>query len=89
MSLNSKNIIIAAATSGIGVEMAGVLSNQGASVFIGGRLAGRGQEVAEKTKTAFTLSMLRTKHPTKRSSRLQNSTLADKQSKILPLECGS
>jgi len=53
MSLQGKNIIITGATSGLGVKIASVLSNEGASVFIGGRRADRGQKVAEETNTSF------------------------------------
>lgn len=53
MSLQGKNIIITGATSGLGVQMAKTLSAEGASVFIGGRRADRGTEVAKETKTTF------------------------------------
>lgn len=53
MSLQGKNIIITGATSGFGVEMASTLSNEGANVFIGGRRANKGEQVAKQTKTTF------------------------------------
>jgi NAD(P)-dependent dehydrogenase (short-subunit alcohol dehydrogenase family) len=53
MSLSGKNIIITGATSGLGVQIAALFSSQGASVFIGGRRAEKGSEVAAETKTTF------------------------------------
>ena len=53
MSLQGKNIIITGATSGIGVQLATTLSKAGASVFIGGRRADRGEQVAKDTNTTF------------------------------------
>lgn len=53
MSLQGKNVIITGATSGIGVEVAKALTSAGASVFIGGRRADKGEKVAEETKSVF------------------------------------
>lgn len=53
MSLQGKNVIITGATSGIGVQMAAILSKAGASVFIGGRRADTGIKVAKETNTTF------------------------------------
>lgn len=53
MSLAGKNIIVTGATSGFGVQIAALMSNAGASVFIGGRRAGRGQKVAADTDSTF------------------------------------
>lgn len=52
-SLTGKNIIITGATSGIGLQFATIFSKEGANVFIGGRRADRGAEVAKDTKTTF------------------------------------
>jgi NAD(P)-dependent dehydrogenase (short-subunit alcohol dehydrogenase family) len=53
MSLSGKNIIVTGATSGFGVAIAQVLSEAGASVFIGGRRAEQGQQVAKETGSTF------------------------------------
>jgi NAD(P)-dependent dehydrogenase (short-subunit alcohol dehydrogenase family) len=53
MSLQGKNVIITGATSGFGVQIASVLSAEGASVFIGGRRADRGEKVAKDTNSTF------------------------------------
>lgn len=53
MSLSGKNVIITGATSGFGVQIASVLSSEGASVFIGGRREARGTEVAKETNSTF------------------------------------
>ena len=53
MSLSNKNIIVTGATSGLGSHIAQVLSSEGANVFIGGRRADRGAEVAKDTNTTF------------------------------------
>jgi NAD(P)-dependent dehydrogenase (short-subunit alcohol dehydrogenase family) len=53
MSLEGKNIIITGATSGFGVQFASILNAEGASVFIGGRRAERGAEVAKETSSTF------------------------------------
>jgi NAD(P)-dependent dehydrogenase (short-subunit alcohol dehydrogenase family) len=53
MSLQGKNIIITGATSGLGVQMAATLSSEGATVFIGGRRADSGSQVAEDTNSTF------------------------------------
>ena len=53
MSLQGKNVIITGATSGFGVQMAATLSEAGANVFIGGRRADKGMQVANDTKTTF------------------------------------
>ncbi|KAL7579680.1 hypothetical protein ACA910_021829 [Epithemia clementina (nom. ined.)] len=52
-SLSGKNIIITGATSGLGVEIAKSLSAAGASVFIGGRRAEQGQQVANDMGATF------------------------------------
>jgi NAD(P)-dependent dehydrogenase (short-subunit alcohol dehydrogenase family) len=51
--LDDKNIIITGATSGLGLDMAAALSRAGANVFIGGRRADLGHEVAAQTKSTF------------------------------------
>lgn len=53
MSLQGKNVIITGATSGFGVHIAAALSAEGASVFIGGRRADKGAEVAITTNSTF------------------------------------
>ena len=53
MSLTGRNIIITGATSGIGVQLASVLSANGANVFIGGRRAEKGDKVAAETRSTF------------------------------------
>jgi NAD(P)-dependent dehydrogenase (short-subunit alcohol dehydrogenase family) len=53
MSLSGKNIIITGATSGLGLQAAALFSNEGASVFFGGRRTNQGAVVAEQTKTTF------------------------------------
>ena len=53
MSLSGKNIIVTGATSGLGVQIAALLSKEGADVFIGGRRADRGAQVANDTNTTF------------------------------------
>lgn len=53
MSLEGKNVIITGATSGLGVEIAAILSGEGANVFIGGRRADSGAKVAADTKSTF------------------------------------
>jgi NAD(P)-dependent dehydrogenase (short-subunit alcohol dehydrogenase family) len=53
MSLSGKNVIVTGATSGIGVAFAKVLSEAGASVFIGGRRAEQGHQVAKETGSTF------------------------------------
>jgi NAD(P)-dependent dehydrogenase (short-subunit alcohol dehydrogenase family) len=53
MSLQGKNIIITGATSGLGVHIAAALSAEGAFVFIGGRRAERGLQVAAATNSTF------------------------------------
>ena len=53
MSLRGKNIVVTGATSGIGAEFASLLSAHGANLFIGGRRADKGAQVAEKTKSTF------------------------------------
>jgi NAD(P)-dependent dehydrogenase (short-subunit alcohol dehydrogenase family) len=53
MSLSGKNVIVTGATSGFGVQIAKALSEAGASVFIGGRRAEQGQQVAKETGSTF------------------------------------
>jgi NAD(P)-dependent dehydrogenase (short-subunit alcohol dehydrogenase family) len=53
MSLQGKNVIITGATSGLGVQMASTLSGAGATVFIGGRRANTGLQVAQDTNSTF------------------------------------
>jgi NAD(P)-dependent dehydrogenase (short-subunit alcohol dehydrogenase family) len=53
MSLQGKNVIITGVTSGLGVQMAATLSSEGATVFIGGRRADTGFQVAQDTKSTF------------------------------------
>jgi NAD(P)-dependent dehydrogenase (short-subunit alcohol dehydrogenase family) len=53
MSLSGKNITVTGATSGFGVAVAKVLTEAGASVFIGGRRAEQGQQVAKETGSTF------------------------------------
>jgi NAD(P)-dependent dehydrogenase (short-subunit alcohol dehydrogenase family) len=53
MSLSRKNVILTGATSGFGVAIAKVLSEAGACVFIGGRRAEQGQQVAKETGSTF------------------------------------
>jgi NAD(P)-dependent dehydrogenase (short-subunit alcohol dehydrogenase family) len=53
MSLSGKNVIVTGATSGFGVEIAKVLTEAGASVFIGGRRTEQGQQVAKETRSTF------------------------------------
>jgi len=53
MSLKGKNVIITGATSGIGEAIATALSQNGASVFLGGRRADKGEEVAKSIGAGF------------------------------------
>lgn len=53
MSLSGKNVIVTGATSGIGVQIAKNLSDAGASVFIGGRRAEKGEQVAKEVGGTF------------------------------------
>jgi NAD(P)-dependent dehydrogenase (short-subunit alcohol dehydrogenase family) len=53
MSLQGKNVVITGATSGFGVHIAAALSAEGASVFIGGRRADLGAQVAKDTNSTF------------------------------------
>jgi NAD(P)-dependent dehydrogenase (short-subunit alcohol dehydrogenase family) len=53
MSLSGTNVIVTGATSGFGVAIAKVLSEDGASVFIGGRRAEQGEQVAKETGSTF------------------------------------
>ena len=53
MSLSGKNVIITGATSGFGVEIAALFSNEGANVFIGGRRADQGAKVAKEINATF------------------------------------
>jgi NAD(P)-dependent dehydrogenase (short-subunit alcohol dehydrogenase family) len=53
MSLSGKNVIVTGATSGIGVQITKALSEAGASVFIGGRRAEQGEQVAKETGSTF------------------------------------
>jgi NAD(P)-dependent dehydrogenase (short-subunit alcohol dehydrogenase family) len=53
MSLRGKNVVITGATSGFGIHIASALSAEGASVFIGGRRADLGAQVAKDTNSTF------------------------------------
>jgi NAD(P)-dependent dehydrogenase (short-subunit alcohol dehydrogenase family) len=53
MSLQGKNIIITGATSGLGAQIASTLSGAGGNVFIGGRRADSGSQVAQDTNSTF------------------------------------
>jgi NAD(P)-dependent dehydrogenase (short-subunit alcohol dehydrogenase family) len=53
MSLSGKNVIVTGATSGLGVAIAKILTEAGASVFIGGRRTEQGQQVAKETGSTF------------------------------------
>jgi NAD(P)-dependent dehydrogenase (short-subunit alcohol dehydrogenase family) len=53
MSLSGKNVIVTGATSGFGVAIAKALADAGASIFIGGRRAEQGQQVAKETGSTF------------------------------------
>jgi NAD(P)-dependent dehydrogenase (short-subunit alcohol dehydrogenase family) len=53
MSLSGKNVIVTGATSGFGVAIAKILTEAGASVFIGGRRMEQGEQVAKETGSTF------------------------------------
>jgi NADP-dependent 3-hydroxy acid dehydrogenase YdfG len=46
-------LLITGATSGLNVPIAALFSWEGASVFVGGRRAARGMQVAAEIKTTF------------------------------------
>lgn len=52
-SLNGKNIVVTGATSGFGAAMASLFSREGANVFVGGRRADRGAQVAQDANATF------------------------------------